>query len=397
MMKQLFYLVLSAMLMVSCVEETNPEFDQKSFTKIYDNNLFTTNYFPIDMVQTEDGGYLILGGRRLEDTNFTGIYLMKADEEGNFVSDIEVDESFVNPIAQLAFINNTYQFFCMDPLTLQVQLAQTDANLEAVNIAPVNGALYYPCAAQVDGNSFVLLSYNHLDKQSVLAVLNATGAVTQSRAFTIGAGEEVEEPIINHFIRTGRQYPFEAGRIQGGLYYFNGFYNYTFSLVFTNLNQDDPNGVIQGIQDDGGLSALQPLSATKFAAARFNFGDNYLLPNVTLNPTGISSSVDLAGNTFPELEPNARVKILRAAINNKNVLVYGSNTRSKQIGLYFYDEATGTFITSKYLGFSNPFEIAQVISTEDGGLAVCGTTYVAGRFPRIYLIKLHPDDLEKVK
>lgn len=397
MMKQLFYLVLGAMLMVSCVEETNPEFDQKSFTKIYDNNLFTTDYFPIDMVQTEDGGYLILGGRRLENTNFTGIYLMKADEEGNFVSDIEVDESFVNPIAQLAFINNTYQFFCMDPLTLQVQLAQTDANLEAVNIAPVNGALYYPCAAQVDGNSFVLLSYNHLDKQSVLAVLNATGAVTQSRAFTIGAGEEVEEPIINHFIRTGRQYPFEAGRIQGGLYYFNGFYNYTFSLVFTNLNQDDPNGVIQGIQDDGGLSALQPLSATKFAAARFNFGDNYLLPNVTLNPTGISSSVDLAGNTFPELEPNARVKILRASINNKNVLVYGSNTRSKQIGLYFYDEATGTFITSKYLGFSNPFEIAQVISTDDGGLAVCGTTYVVGRFPRICLIKLHPDDLSKVK
>lgn len=397
MMKQLFYLVLSAMLMVSCVEETNPEFDQKSFTKIYDNNLFTTNYFPIDMVQTEDDGYLILGGRRLENTNFTGIYLMKADEEGNFVSDIEVDESFVNPIAQLAVINNTYQFFCMDPLTLQVQLAQTDANLEAVNIAPVNGTLYYPCAAQVDGNSFVLLSYNHLDKQSVLAVLNAAGAVTQSRAFTIGAGEEVEEPIINHFIRTGRQYPFEAGRIQGGLYYFNGFYNYTFSLVFTNLNQDDPNGVIQGIQDDGGLSALQPLSATKFAAARFNFGDNYLLPNVTLNPTGISSSVDLAGNTLPELEPNARVKILRTSINNKNVLVYGSNTRSKQIGLYFYDEATGTFITSKYLGFSNPFEIAQVISTEDGGLAVCGTTYVAGRFPRICLIKLHPHDLEKVK
>lgn len=397
MMKQLLLLLLSVMLIVSCVEETNPEFDQKSFTKIYDNNLFTTNYFPIDMVQTEDGGYLILGGRRLENSNFTGIYLMKSDKDGNFVSDVEVDEGFVNPIAQLAFINNTYKFFCMDPLTLQVQLAQTDANLEAVNIAPVNGTLSYPCAAQVDGNSFVLLSYDHEEKNTVLAVLNASGSVTQSRDFTIGAGDQVEEPIINHFIRTGRQYPFEAGRIPGGLYYFNGFYNYTFSLVFTNLNQDEPNGVIQGIQDDGGLSALQPLSANTFATARFNFGDNYLLPRATLNPTGISSSVDLGGNTLPELEPNARIRILRTSINSKNVLVYGSNTRSKQIGLYFYDEATGTFITSKYLGFSNPFEIAQVISTDDGGLAVCGTTYVAGRFPRICLIKLHPDDLTKVK
>ncbi|HRJ28419.1 MAG TPA: hypothetical protein PLV21_11375 [Cyclobacteriaceae bacterium] len=398
MIKQLFSVLLAGFLLVtSCVEETNPEFDQKSFTKIYDNNLFTTNYFPIDMVQTPDGGYLILGGRRLAESNFTGIYLMKADKDGNFVKEIEVDDSYVNPIAQLAFINDTYNFFCMDPLTLQVQRVQTDANLEGVNISAVGGDLYYPCASRVDGNNYVLLTYDHLTKQSVIAVVTASGAVSQSKAFTIGAGDKVEEPIINHFIRTGRQYPFEAGRIPGGLYYFNGFYNYTFSLVFTDLNQNDPRGVVQGIQDDGGFSALLPLSITKFAGARFNFGDNYLLPNVILNPTGTSSSVDLGGNTLPELEPNAKVKIIRATINTKNVLVYGSNTRSKQIGLYFYDEATGTFLTSKYLGFSNPFEIAQVITTEDGGLAVCGTTYIAGRFPRICLIKIDASDLTGIQ
>lgn len=398
MIKQLFSVLLAGFLLVtSCVEETNPEFDQKSFTKIYDNNLFTTNYFPIDMVQTPDGGYLILGGRRLAESNFTGIYLMKADKDGNFVKEIEVDDSYVNPIAQLAFINDTYNFFCMDPLTLQVQRVQTDANLEGVNISAVGGDLYYPCASRVDGNNFVLLTYDHLTKQSVIAVVTASGAVSQSKAFTIGAGDKVEEPIINHFIRTGRQYPFEAGRIPGGLYYFNGFYNYTFSLVFTDLNQNDPRGVVQGIQDDGGFSALLPLSTTKFAGARFNFGDNYLLPNVILNPTGTSSSVDLGGNTLPELEPNAKVKIIRATINTKNVLVYGSNTRSKQIGLYFYDEAAGTFLTSKYLGFSNPFEIAQVITTEDGGLAVCGTTYIAGRFPRICLIKIDASDLTGIQ
>lgn len=395
MTKYLFSLLLAGFLMItSCVEETNPEFDQKSFTKIYDNNLYTIDYFPIDMVQTEDGGYLILGGRRLEDSNFTGIYLMKADKDGNFVKDIEVDESFVNPIAQLAFVNNNYYFFCMDPLTLQAQLGQTDANMENVNISATSGELYYPSAMQVDGNNFVLLSYNHLTKQSVLAVVNTSGVSSQSKAFTIGAGDQVEEPIINHFLRTGRQYPFEAGRIPGGLYYFNGFYNYTFSLVFTDLVQDDPRGVVQGIQDDGGFSAVKPLTATKFAAARFNFGDNYILPNTILNTTGTSSSVDLGGNTFPELEQNAKVKILRTVLKAKNVLVYGSNTRSKKIGLYFYDEATGAFLSSKYLGFSNPFEIAQVISTTDGGLAVCGTTYLAGRFPRICIIKIDAADIK---
>jgi hypothetical protein len=42
------------------------------------------------------------------------------------------------------------------------------------------------------------------------------------------------------------------------------------------------------------------------------------------------------------------------------------------------------------------FEIAQIISTADGGLAVCGTTYLAGRFPRICIIKLDKDQLPAV-
>ena len=65
-----------------------------------------------------------------------------------------------------------------------------------------------------------------------------------------------------------------------------------------------------------------------------------------------------------------------------------SDTKSKQIGLLFYEESTGKFISSRYLGFSNPFEIASIVQTSDEGLAVCGTTYLAGRFPRICIIQI---------
>ena len=49
---------------------------------------------------------------------------------------------------------------------------------------------------------------------------------------------------------------------------------------------------------------------------------------------------------------------------------------------------------SHYLGFSNPFEVASLIRTEDEGLLVCGTTYLAGRFPRICLFKLSKENVE---
>lgn len=374
----------------SCSEKSDPNYDQENFTSIFDNSQFSASYYPIDVKQTPDGGYLVLGERRLLESNFRGVYLMKADKYGKFVTAVEVDEQYVNAVGDLMVSGSQYYFFCMDGFSLETQLVSVDPISASPTITPVNG-LTYPAAASLDGNNFLLLSYEHGDKRTVVSQINTTGSVSNSVAFDIGAGDDVEEPIINHFIRTGKRFPFQVGKLSNGLYFFNGFENYTFSLVFTNL--DEITGVVQGQQDDGGFSAVLPLTGNKFAAARFNFGDNYFLPNVTLSTNSPSIGVDLGGNTLPELISNAPVKIKRLTIKTKNVLVYASDTKSKQIGLFFYDETSGEFLSSRYLGFSNPFEIAGVIETTDKGLMVCGTTYLAGRFPRICLIKLSEEEL----
>lgn len=375
----------------ACSNETDPSADKANFTRIYDNDKFNTSYYPIDMRQTPDGGYLLLGGRRLVDSNFSGAYIMKVDAFGGFLSDIEVDSDFINPAGSLLEANGKYYFFCMTSVGLQTQLVEMDADGVISQNISVGGS--YPTVAANDNGSFILLGYDNSDKESVVSVVSPSGGISKSKSFSIGAGDAVEEPIINHFLRTGRQLPFQVGKTTSGQYYFNGFYNYTLSLVFTDLTADNPLGVVQGQQDDGGLSQVVSLEGGKFATSRFNFGDNYFIPNATLNTSGISSSVDLAGNSLPELTANAPVKIISIKFKTKDVLLYASNTRSKQIALFGYDKTTGEFKGSHYLGFSNPFEIASLIATADGGLAVCGTTYVAGRFPRICLFKLSPEKL----
>ena len=390
----LFLICVISLVVFSCVEETTPELEEQKFTRIFDNNQFNVSNSPIDVAQTPDGGYLILSSRRLTDSDFAGVYLMKVNERGEFVSDLEVEEQFVNPIGDLMFLDGYYYFFCMDELAVQAHIAKVSADLAEVSIAPVSAGLSYPSAASLDGNNFLLLSYDHVEKLSVLSLINASGTVVVAKGFDIGIGEDVEEPIINHFIGAGNRFPFLARRISGGPYYFNGFYNYTFSLVFTDLNQDDPIGVVQGQHDDGGFSAVTHIASTKFAASRFNFGDNYLLPNVILPSTSITSTVDYTGNTLPELVANANVRILRSTIKDVSTLIFASDTKAKQIALLFYDEATGALKGSHYLGFSNPFEVASLIQTEDEGLLVCGTTYLAGRFPRICLFKLSKEELE---
>src|SRR5690606_30904072 len=393
-LRPLFLICTFSLLIFSCVEETVPELEEQKFTRIYDNNQFSASTSPIDVAQTPDGGYLVLSGRRLTNSDFTGIYLMKANKRGEFVSHLEVEEQFVNPIGDLMFLDGYYYFFCMDELAVQAHIAKVSADLAEVEIAPLSSGLSYPSAASLDGDNFLLLSYDHVEKLSVLSLINAGGTVVAAKGFDIGIGEDVEEPIINHFIGADNRFPFLAGHIPGGPYFFNGFYNYTFSLVFTDLNQDDPTGVVQGQHDDGGFSAVTHIASTKFAASRFNFGDNYLLPNVILPSTTITSTVDYTGNTLPELDANANVRILRGTIKDVITLVFASDTKAKQIALLFYDEAPGSLKGSHYLGFSNPFEIASVIQTEDEGLLVCGTTYLAGRFPRICLFKLSKEELE---
>jgi hypothetical protein len=388
------YLLLFALvLFFGCSNEADPTAEKASFTRIYDNNKFNATYYPIDIKQTPDGGYLILGGRRLDNSNFAGIYLLKVDEFGGYVSEVEVDDELVAPIGPLMpHSDGGYYFFCMLDVGLQTQLIRVDADGTVADPVAVGNS--YPAAAAQDGNSFLLLSYDHVDKQSIVSVVSTSGAVSSTKEFSIGAGDAVEEPIINHFLQTGRKLPFLVGKV-GSTFFFNGFYNYTLSLAFTDLADDEPIGIIQGQQDDGGISQAVPLDGGKFALSRFNFGDNYFLPSATVSASGLSSSTDLGGNPLPELTPNASVKILRTTINARKVVLYASDTRSKQIALLGYDETTGELVGSKYLGFSNPFEVASLTSTADGGLAVCGTTFVAGRFTRICLFKLSQEEVEE--
>jgi hypothetical protein len=67
-MRYLF--ILALVVLIGCSNDSDPAADKASFTRIYDNSKFNTTYFPIDIKQTPDGGYLILGGRRLESSLF---------------------------------------------------------------------------------------------------------------------------------------------------------------------------------------------------------------------------------------------------------------------------------------------------------------------------------------
>lgn len=372
------------------------------FFKIYDFDRFETEIIPIDIKQTVDGGYLILGGRRTDKSDYYKVYLLKADKEGNFVSSDSLAADFINPIGELMQVGTDYYFFCMN-INTQARLMRVGGGdtLRAAQVAQLSETL--PLAAGLDGsgNSFILLSYNQFQAQTFVSRINSAGVSVSNQGFDIGAGNDrdrVRELIVDHLIRTGKRIPFFCGALPGGLAYANGYYNFTLSLLFVNFSGGGmgggPAGLLEGFQLDRGLSSLTPITGNNFAASLFAPNQNFLQPRATISTSGVANSDDLPTNSFPELTNNAKILVKRLTVGSKNVIVYAGDTKGQQIVLLFYDESTGALLSRKYLGFQNPYEVAGLTATQDGGMAIAGTTSVAGRFSRICIFKLSADDVK---
>jgi len=393
----LILLAIGFVAFVSCKNEADPQADKSFFTKFYDHNGFNTKFTPLDVAQTSDGGYIVLALRATidpagDDVKPAQIYFMKTDEFGEFKSYDTLGSNFTMPAPSLLEVDGKIYFFCTDNLvTKLIELGDDGTVAQQYN---VGGS--FPLAAGVDGSSLLLLSFDAGSRSSVMNVVSTAGSTKGSKGFSIGAadgeGAPPDNAIYGHAFRTGKQLPFFVGKIPNGPYYFNGIYNYSLSTVFTDLQGDTPSNVIQGSNINGGVSALYPLNGGKFASSRFNFGDNYVMPFLSV-PSGSPKAENLGGNPFPEFVPDAPVKIINATINGNPRILYGSNTRGKQIALFGFNPTDGTLVGSRYIGFSNSFELASLKTTKDDGLIVLGTTYIAGRFPRIALFKLSSEAL----
>ena len=380
------------LLTVACDIQDNQVEPQDVFTRVYNNDNYSDAFTPLSIAQTADSGYIILGGKEATDTQFLSAYLIKVDAEGQFKWERTPSENYTNPLSGLMVSGSNYQFFCMDKLNLGTYLVQVDDVTESFSEIGYLPALQYPlAAAPVNGGGFVVQGYNREDQKTVLTRLNANAvAVWQEEYDTF---EDVEEDIVRHLIGTSRPLPFMTGSI-GNNFFFNGFYNYSYSMVFVNAADGSQTGVINGPGVDDAISGATQLTGSEFAMARYSFLENKIIPKYNIDVNGIEVTGDLDGLKFDELSQKAKFQIKKVNVAGKSAVIYGTETKSGQILLLAYDQANESLLGSRYLGFGQPYQMADFATTKDGGLIVLASTYVTGRFARLALFKLSKNDLE---
>ncbi|SNS60507.1 hypothetical protein SAMN05421640_0837 [Ekhidna lutea] len=376
-------------LFVSCTDDEPALSD--SFFKIYDDSNLDVSYNPIDVVETVDG-FIILTGTELNNTDFMGVQLLKIDDEGNFEFDLVLDD-YVVPVGEM-YLNeadsNSY-FFAMNPTTLEAILLGINPQLEIEVEVSISG-INYPLSSNVtSGGNLLLQSYDPLSLETEISEIGLDGSFIGGNSYSIGPGDDVEEDIINHYLNaTERPLPFFCGELSPGNYFFNGFYNYSFSLVFTDFS-DAPTGVVQGQSTNAGLRAVMPLNGSDFAVAGYQFDANYQLASTTLTTGGISSSADLYPGNMAEIKPYTPTKIINYN-SGSDYSLFVSETKGRQILLNFY-ASDGSVAGTHRIGYLNPFTFSSVKEGADNSLLIVGTTFVAGRFERISLIKIASSEI----
>ncbi|MEQ9006937.1 MAG: hypothetical protein RLP12_03570, partial [Ekhidna sp.] len=310
-------------LLLSCADD-EPSLSE-SFLKIYDDSDLDVTYRPIDVVETVDG-FIVLAGTELSKSDFMGVKLMKMDKEGNFEYDSDLTD-YVVPVGNM-YLNETDSnsyFFVMNPTSLEAVLIGVNPQLE-VQTETLIGGLNYPLSSAVLSNgNFLLQSYDPLTQETEISEVSLDGSFLGGNSYSIGPGDDVEEEIINHYLNASeRPLPFFCGEVSSGNYYFNGFYNYSFSLVFTDFG-DAPNGVVQGQSSNAGLRAVMPISGSDFAVAGFQFDANFQLATATLSTGGTTSSVDLFTGNMAEIKPYTPTQIINYN-NGSSYSVFASET-----------------------------------------------------------------------
>lgn len=386
-------IVLFGVLAVGCTKnDVEPE---NVFFQVYDHSSSDRVFYPVDFLELPDGGFYILGATS-EDVARTWLstYILRTDNLGEIIWDNIVDKPYMNPVANLMQAGDDVVFFCLDDYVQSTHVMRVNEEEQTASLMASMPKRIFPLAvSKTQDNSFLLLNYDRIARNTQLAKYSATFALDWVTDYNVQ--EDAEDMLVDHLTRTGRKLPFFTGQAGSGNYYANGLYNYSISTLLVESSGNKAS-IYYGYRYDGGIDAALPMSGSTFALSRFSYNEHYLLPNETLATAGIFNTRDLGGIKVAEIAPDSENHIFEMEVNGKKMLVFAYSTNSNQVGLLFYDAASGNFVGEKKFGFANPVRVSAIKPTKDGGLALLLETRVFGRFMRIALQKVPKVELENI-
>lgn len=386
-MKKLLIIFALSTLFSSCDNEDvfSP---QESFTRLYNDAGTVADYHPVDIVQTQDGGYLILSA-----FDEWQVYLMKINSQGRFVWDRLLSDQYVNPVGEFLLIEDSLHFMCMERQTREATIFRVNDFEEDINQFVSYQGLIDPLDVRItSAEELIVLSHQSPANAMGFSLIGNNFSQRWGRLFP--TGEDISELVENHLRNRIERLPFFCGSLAGnGGYFFNGITEDNLSLVFTNSISGEFTGAVDGVGQAAAVSGLVPLSGNSFAVAHFNLNNYFVSAEQTINTNATGTINLLEGRRFPDLQTGKRTLMRQIEVDGRRLICVISQTRDLKVRLALYNETGGSLAGAQVLGFGNPLDITSVKPTRDGGLILLGSSNVSGRIKRLYVIKMAKEEI----
>ncbi|MDQ1353736.1 MAG: hypothetical protein QG657_4043 [Acidobacteriota bacterium] len=411
--------------------ETGTE-SSESFSKIYDKPDKAT-YTAVDIKQTEDGGYIILGKK----DNYP--YLLRVDGSGNFewdkvftASPENEEYEYSNPIPEVLIHNDEYYFFCNKTyengdFIVMIKYNETNGSQEEIlkrfsedyempDLRNVFTPLHV--VKQPNDRGVLLLAFTSPYDYVLLVSIDWNGDLEFEQQL-----EFRNYKCIYYYPLADRRFHFIT-RSSTSVRGMENFYNiqiYTgsdtilpcHSITRKLRSLDDPGREIwaaefyltkpfiamechevlgEKIETGNKGKGIIKLDGIRFSGVDI---EDHIITFYINSELKIDGEKTLVINKSTgkidqqtELIESTPVYIKVMDVDGQTNIFFAGSSKNNKIVLYTYDLLKSKFLDKKYVGHTHIYEAAGLIETKDGGLAILGTTYVAGRLGRLCLFKL---------
>ena len=406
------FILLTGILFQQCDIKKSDISNEQSFVHVYNDFDFNNEYYPLDIVET-DNGYLILASKMLnsDSTNFDWDYhypfVIKTNMQGEVEWTYTGNDPYVSPIADILTINGHYYFFAqhktgLSPTLFEIDLvSQSFSTLSGGNYGTNSYAL--KAIADKEKNIILLVSEKQGTKDSrIYKISGSSFEVSWSSSFTNSAndGTSIIIPaVLEHLSHHGQQFPYfikETSGINENIEaYLIGCYNNTqLSLNKIQYNGNTNSNVITGSRNSVFIASCQQVNDSILAIAKYDNSEISLRTDFIFGDETRTGIEDISETIlFKEIDGGSLILSDILAYNNKNYLVFAAATKGKQVALFIYNTDDYTINNIHYMGSTNNMSPVAIRQTTDNAVLVLCKTLVTNKYPRISLYKIPLDDI----
>ena len=375
--------ILLFIICFSCQTEVDSFLPTEKFNSIFEDPSEGVDYQPLDLIETPDGGLLVLA-----ELNNRNAFILKITARGDLQWSTLLPSQIVDPVASFIQQQDSYYFMAATSNDRTATLIEVnDIEQTAEPLRSYTGYRRPLAFGNLSPDTYLLLTQNDTIG-AVLSKIQDGFAMEWARRYDdiSNANQLLDNYLINN------QADFFIGSINNNnTLYFNALREEGMTLTFTDSEGIETGSIIGG--QSNALNTLIPFGNGNAAVHYIFNGEAYFNSIFRIESNRTIGIDDLGGAVIPDRSRLNSATFSRITLGVADYIVNAYSSIDGRVKLNFHDSNSGQLVAIKNIGGLDPLEVIKVISTADEGIVVLSKITIAGAKDRINVTKLAREEL----